>query len=60
MKDNSKKGKVDINEIILAIDVLRSDKFYGGGKYIEIAKGKNEIASNWKGLKKKIKRLIKA
>lgn len=54
------EDKININEITLAIDVLRSDKFYGGGKYIEIAKGKNEIVSSWKGFKNKIKRLIKA
>ena len=48
------------NEIINAINVLRSDNFYGGGDNIEIAKGKYQITTTWSGLKTKIKRLIKA
>lgn len=51
MKDNSIKA---------VIDVLRLNDFYGGGKNIEIAKGKYQIASNWSDAKTKIKRLIKA
>jgi hypothetical protein len=39
------------------IDLLHKDKFYGGGEFIEIAKGKNEMVTNWSGLKRKIKRL---
>ena len=48
------------NEIILAINTLRSGDFYGGGENIEIAKGKYQIASSWSGFKNKVKRLIKA
>ena len=42
------------------IDILRSNNFYGGGKSIEIAKGKHQMVSEWSELKTKIKRLIKA
>ena len=48
------------NNIVSVIDILRSNDFYGGGDSIEIAKGKNEIASNWSIAKSKIKRLIKS
>ena len=46
-----------ISEIIRT---LQSNEFYGAGEYTEIAKGKNEIVTNWKGAKRKIKRIIKA
>jgi len=46
-----------ISEIIRT---LQSNEFYGAGEYTEIAKGKNEIARNWKHAKRKIKRIIKA
>tara|TARA_R110000744_G_scaffold117486_1_gene219744 strand:- start:196 stop:366 length:171 start_codon:yes stop_codon:yes gene_type:complete len=42
------------------IDILRSNNFYGGGKNIEIAKGKHQMVSEWGELITKIKRLIKA
>ncbi len=42
------------------IRTLQSNDFYGAGKYTEIAKGKHEIASNWREAKEKIKRIIKA
>ena len=45
-----------MNEIVKIIDALRDGNFYGGGKHIEIAKGKNEIVTNWKSIKEKIKR----
>tara|TARA_R110000765_G_scaffold302243_1_gene396562 strand:- start:1491 stop:1664 length:174 start_codon:yes stop_codon:yes gene_type:complete len=54
------KKETNINEIILALDLLRSNNFYGGSECIEIAKGKNEIVYSWKGFITKIKRLIKA
>jgi hypothetical protein len=41
------------------IDVLRSDPFYGAGKYTEIAKGKYEMVTTLRGMKRKIKRAIK-
>ena len=41
------------------IDVLRSDHFYGGGESIEIAKGKHELVTTFRGFKRKFKRLIK-
>ena len=39
------------------IDLLQSNEFYGAGEFTEIAKGKNEIVTNWKGAKRKIKRV---
>ena len=48
------------NNIISVINALRSDDFYGAGKYTEIAKGKYQIVSNWSDAKSKIKRLIKS
>ena len=42
------------------IRTLQSNEFYGAGEYTEIAKGKNEIARDWKHAKKKIIRIIKA
>lgn len=35
------------------IDVLRKDNYYGGGKHIEIAKGKNQYITTWRGFKNK-------
>jgi len=46
-----------ISEIIRT---LQSNEFYGAGEYTEIAKGKNEIARDWKTAKIKIKRILKA
>ena len=43
--------------MIEIIDVLLKNNFYGGGKFIEIAKGKNELAENMTDFKQKIKRL---
>lgn len=48
------------NSIISVIDVIRSRDFYGVSDNMEIAKGRNQIVSNWKDAKVKIKRLIKA
>jgi len=45
-----------MNSIKVIIDTLRDGNFYGGGECIEIAKGKNEIVTDWKGIKRKIKR----
>ena len=42
------------------IRTLQSNEFYGAGEFTEIAKGKNEIARNWKDAKRKIIRIIKA
>jgi len=47
------------NNIIQIIDVLQSGDFYGGGEWIEIAKGKNQIADNWSKFIRKVKRIIK-
>jgi len=38
------------------IELLQSGDFYGAGEYTEIAKGKNEIITNFKTFKSKIKR----
>jgi len=48
-----------MNDFIKIIDVLQSDNFYGGGKHIEIAKGKNELVTDWLSVKEKIKRTWK-
>jgi len=42
------------------IKILQDDNYYGAGEYTEIAKGKREMVSTWKGFKRKIKRSIKA
>lgn len=39
------------------IKLLQNNDFYGAGKYTEIAKGKYQYVCNWKGFKRKIKRL---
>ena len=39
------------------IDLLQKNDFYGAGEYTEIAKGKNEMVTDWKGFKHKIKRV---
>lgn len=48
------------NSIVEIITVLRKDDFYGSGKNVEIAKGKHQIARNFKQLKNKVKRIIKS
>ena len=40
------------------IKILQEREYYGAGKYTEIAKGKRQIVSDWKGFKRKIKRTI--
>jgi hypothetical protein len=42
------------------IKTLQSNEFYGAGNYTEIAKGKHELVTNWKGAKRKIKRILKS
>jgi len=39
------------------ISILRTDEFYGGGEFTEIAKGKNEHVSTCADFKRKIKRI---
>lgn len=39
------------------IDLLQSNEFYNVSETVEIAKGKHEIVTNWRGAKRKIKRL---
>ena len=48
-----------MNNIRLIIDTLRGGNFYGAGKYTEIAKGKNELVTDWPSIKEKIKRVVK-
>jgi len=48
------------NSIIEIIDVLKKSEYYGAGESVELAKGKHEIASTWKQLKTKVKRIIKS
>jgi len=41
------------------LDLLMNNDFYGEGKNIEIAKGKNQYVSTIKDARRKIKRIIK-
>ena len=43
--------------IIKIIDVLRDGNFYGAGKYTEIAKGENELVTDLKSVKQKMRRV---
>jgi hypothetical protein len=43
--------------MIEVINILRSRDFYGCSDTIDIAKGKNEMVSTWKGFKIKMKRV---
>ena len=45
-----------MSSIIKIVDVLRNNDFYGAGKFTEIAKGKNELVTDWSSVKQKIKR----
>lgn len=38
------------------VELLQKDTFYGAGECTEIAKGKHEIVTTFKGFKRKIKR----
>tara|TARA_R110002074_G_scaffold183259_1_gene348334 strand:+ start:228 stop:383 length:156 start_codon:yes stop_codon:yes gene_type:complete len=40
------------------IKILQDGEYYGAGQYTEIAKGKREMISTWKGFKRKIKRKV--
>ena len=48
------------NDITEVIDILRRSDFYGAGDCVEVAKGKREIVASWSGLKRTVKRTIKA
>ncbi len=39
------------------ITLLKSNTFYGAGEFTEIAKGKNELTSNFRIFKRKIQRV---
>jgi len=41
------------------IKTLQAGDFYGAGEYTEIAKGKHEMVTSFRGAKRKIKRLVK-
>ena len=43
--------------MIQIIELLQTLEYYGGGKHIEIAKGKHEKITKWWEFKIKIKRL---
>ena len=38
------------------IKILQTENYYGAGEYTEIAKGKHEMVTGWKGIKRKIRR----
>lgn len=42
--------------INIIIDLLQSGEFYDVSERIDIAKGKNELPKNWKGIKNVVKR----
>ena len=42
--------------MIKTIQALQAGEYYGGGKFIELAKGKNEYITTWTDFKRKIKR----
>lgn len=42
------------------IKILNSNDYFGAGEYVEIAKGKNQIVTDLKGIKRKITRLRKS
>ena len=39
------------------IKTLQAGDYYGAGKFTELAKGKHELVTDFKGLKRKVKRL---
>lgn len=42
--------------LIQVIELLKIDTFYGVGENIDIAKGRNELPVNWKGIRNTVKR----
>ena len=42
--------------IVNIINILQSSEYYGAGDNVEIAKGKFEYVSTWKGFKRKVRR----
>ena len=48
------------NDIVSVINILRTKNFYGAGIATEIAKGKDAFAYDWKQMKTKLIRKIKA
>lgn len=43
--------------MIEVLKVLQSLEHFGAGKYTEIAKGKHELVTDFRGVKRKVKRL---
>lgn len=43
--------------MINTIKALQEADHYGGGKYIELAKGRYEYVTRWTDIKRKIKRI---
>jgi hypothetical protein len=54
-----KRNKIEDKTLKTIVDMLISNKYYGGGECIEIVKGKNEYADALKIGFNKIKRLLK-
>jgi hypothetical protein len=42
------------------IKILQQDNYYGAGEFTEIAKGKHQMVTNWKDIKRKVKRQYKS
>ena len=45
-------------DIINIVDLVRSSDFKGGGEFIELAKGKHQLVSNWSGFIRKVGRIL--
>ena len=46
--------------IVEILNTLKTNEFYGAGECTEIAKGKFEYTTTWKGFVRKLKRVLKA
>ena len=41
------------------VKILLEQDYYGAGEFTEIAKGKHQLVTDWKDIKRKTKRIIK-
>ena len=42
--------------IVEVIKILREGDYYGAGEYTEISKGRHQLVTDWRSIKRKIKR----
>tara|TARA_R110000796_G_scaffold70457_1_gene160280 strand:- start:15832 stop:15978 length:147 start_codon:yes stop_codon:yes gene_type:complete len=45
--------------IVEVVKILLEQDYYGAGQLTEIAKGKHQLVTGWKNIKRKTKRIIK-